>query len=97
MRENDYAGILQEQTIKEVETNKPKYIVWVNVWVSWLKKPNSKKRIWQWMKDYLNINYKIVGVVDILPSGTEYYFDEKAIRYKPRSKFYILILKKVVS
>lgn len=93
MAENEYAKELQELTIEQAEKNTPRFIVLVNIPVSWQGKTNSEQQILTWAQTYLQ-NYRKVGVVDIIPNeqgGTQYIFDERAVNYQPRSSGHILI------
>jgi hypothetical protein len=64
---NPYALSMQKEMTKEIEISKPKYIVAVNVGLSWLSKPKAEKYIFTWIDEYVNKNYKMVALYDILP------------------------------
>lgn len=90
---NAYASQLQEKTIEQAEKNDPKFVVLVNVAVSWQGSEQSDQHIFEWAQQYLQ-GYNRVGVVDIIPDKTQYIFGPEATTYKPRSSGHILIFQK---
>jgi len=67
MENNSYANSMQMEMIKEIEQNKPKFFVFVNIGISWLQRNNSDLTIFTWAEDYIKKHYKIVGFMDISP------------------------------
>jgi len=95
MEPQDYASKMQRDMISEIEEARPKYAVFVNVPYSWLLRPNSDTTIFKWAQRYLDLNYRIVGVVDINPNGhSKTYWDDEARRNKPRSQFNVYVLER---
>ena len=64
---HDYAISMQKEMISEIEANEPKYIVFVNTGLSWLRKEKSEGYIFKWIEDYTNDKYLLVGAVDLSP------------------------------
>lgn len=62
---HDYAISMQKEMISEIEANEPKYIVFVNTGLSWLRKEKSEGYIFKWIEDYTNDKYLLVGAVDL--------------------------------
>jgi hypothetical protein len=86
---------MQEQMIAEIEASKPKYLVFVNVGMSWAIWPQSEKLIFQWYEKYGPAHYDLEGLVDIqIPGKTEYYWDDAARTHSPVANSYIIILKR---
>lgn len=86
MESHPFALEMQKEMIREVETATPKYLVYVNVPTSWLKKSQSNLLVFKWLKSYLIKYYKRVGVIDIISNTkTLYIWGEKAKKYKPLS------------
>jgi hypothetical protein len=71
MERQSNARAMQEEMIRQIEAEKPPYMVVVNVSVSWLVTKDSDMRLLDWYKRYAR-GYEIVGVADILPEGTIY-------------------------
>jgi hypothetical protein len=68
-----YASKMQKEMIGEIETARPRFVVFVDIAASWLVDPRAKRLIFEWAGDYLRKYYDLVGVVDILDmSRTEY-------------------------
>jgi hypothetical protein len=62
---HNYALAMQREMITEVVNNEPKYIVFVNAGLSWLRKEESEGYIFKWIGDYTNDNYLLVGAMDL--------------------------------
>ena len=95
MEQHGYAPTMQSEMIKEIETSRPQYVVFINIPTSWLLKKNSENRIIQWAEKYMNKNYTIVGLIDSMSNNNyKVYWDEEARRNKPLSPFNIFVLKR---
>ena len=94
MEPQPLARQMQEEMIREIESARPQYIVFVNVITSWLPQ-NSERLIFQWMERYLAANYRRVGVADIVAADhTEYRWDSEAEGYQPRSQANLLVFRR---
>ena len=95
MEPHAYASKMQLDMIHEIEKARPKYAVIVDVPVSWLRGPNSDTTIFKWAQRYLDLNYRIVGLVDINPNGnSKAYWDDDARRNRPTSQFNVYVLER---
>jgi 4-amino-4-deoxy-L-arabinose transferase-like glycosyltransferase len=95
MENQPYALKMQGEMIKEIESARPKYLVLVNVYASWLWQAGAEKMIWEWFKIYSQKYYKIVGIVDIISKDTtNYYWDAQAQNVKPHSASFVLVFKR---
>ena len=90
----DFALELQEQMISEIEDAKPEFLVLVNIPTSWLRRADSEKRIFEWYKQHRKEYYRQAGVIEIFQNQTVYRWDDKAAGYRPRSEFWILVLRR---
>ena len=54
---------MQRDMIREIETNRPEYLVYVSHQLSWLFKPGSDRGILDWFKQYSGNGYEIEGFV----------------------------------
>lgn len=96
MEKHDYVLRMQREMIGEIESSRPKFIVMVTINMSWLVRPDSEKLIFHWSEDYLNRNYSLVGVADIVsPDLTIYKWYDDAKDYTVQSKSYVLIYERV--
>ena len=95
MEKQPYALRMQQEMTHEIESAKPKYLIFVNVYTSWLRRPESENLIFEWSNKYISTYYKIVGVVDIVsPDRTNYYWNVEAQNVTPRSPYFVLIYKR---
>ena len=94
MEPQPYAEQMQEEMISEIEAARPEYIVSVNITSSWLKRSNSRLRIFKWANSYIAAGYRLTGVIDIVSADrTEYHWDVETSPYTPRSPHNLLIYK----
>jgi hypothetical protein len=78
------ARTMQEEMIRQIETARPAYVVWVKVPTSWLPQPGSDHTIFEWASRYLPEHYRTSGTIAILgPDRTEYGWDERASEPPP--------------
>jgi hypothetical protein len=95
MEPQPYSEKMQLQMIREIEAARPVYIVDVNVHKSWLKRPSSATKIFEWKKDYLRSGYDTAGIIDIVDSATSrYMWGVEAVGYTPVSKAYLTVFKR---
>jgi hypothetical protein len=74
MEQQRFASQMQRQMIEEVEKNRPGFVVWVWTPMSWRVAASSERLLFQWADQYLNDNYRPVGLVNMPPQApTEYY------------------------
>lgn len=93
MEKHPYALDMQKQMIREIEEAKPKFIIAVNVYTSWLQRPESHDLLFKWFNSYSENYYVPVGLVEIFPNGSEYQW-VKNIDVKPRSKNWAAVLER---
>ncbi len=95
MEQQPYAERMQIQMIREIEEARPKYIVIVNVDMSWLMKKKSIKMVLQWSEQYLANLYDPVGVIDIIGPNTTYYlWENNAAEYTPQTDTFLTVYKR---
>jgi hypothetical protein len=95
MEEQKYALRMQKEMISEIEKARPEYAVVVNVPSSWLLQANSETAIFTWANQYLQNQYTLDGIVDILSEDqTVYRWGDEAIDYQPRSPINLSIYKR---
>ena len=79
-------SMLDAGPIAEVAAAKPRFCVFVWVPTSWLVRPKSDKKIFEWVEGFLRNSYDCVGIADIGPGNhTEYRWGAEAASYKARS------------
>ena len=92
MEKHTYARQMQAEMMQEIEGAQPTFVVVANLSGSWAS-PELSPMLQDWAQDYLNSEYEISGVVDILShEGTVYKWGERG--YHPRSRYHLLIYKR---
>jgi 4-amino-4-deoxy-L-arabinose transferase-like glycosyltransferase len=76
MEPQKYAGQMQEEMIREIERARPKYLISVVMFYSWLWRPGSERLIFTWANEYTAQNYFAAGLVNITPRETDYFFGD---------------------
>ena len=95
MEDHPYAERMQTQMIREIETERPKYVVAVNVDTSWMVRPTSSQKFLDWGDNYVRIFYDLVGVIDIIDANqTRYMWDDRASGYSHVSNRYLTVFKR---
>ena len=95
MEDQKYALRMQKEMVQEIEEAQPKYLVFVNVFGSWMVEEGSVKYIFNWYREYARENFDLVGVVNMLWGvKTEYRWDNEAIHYSPRSINFLYVYKR---
>ena len=94
MEPHPYAVKMQEEMIGEIESASPRFLIFVNVYTSWLTTPSSDRKIFNWFNRYSSF-YHIVGIVDIISSTqTVYRWGTETADYSPRSRSWLIILQR---
>lgn len=92
MEPHSYALQMQEEMIQQIKTAKPKFLIYVNVPTSWVVLSTSEKKILDWSQKYQEKYYRLIGVIDIVPTGqTIYRWDQDAANYHPLSPLWIAV------
>ncbi len=90
-----YTEELKAEVIQQVETEQPRFLVYVQHTGSWL---NINAPLNEWMKNYVSTQgYRPIGVVDIFGNGvpTNYVFGlEQAMQYQLQSQTGVLVFEK---
>lgn len=94
MEVHPYAREMQHEMIRQIETARPKFLVFIKVPSSWLARPVSDQKIIGWFKRYVSQGFELVGVINLLPGGAaEYYWDEQTHTGKFYSSNFIHIFR----
>ena len=90
-----YTGRMQEELIREVETNRPEYLVYVDVAESWGERDRAPQAsaFLAWLREYSNRYYERDGVAEVGDSPT-YVWGDAAKSYVPGSRPAIYVLKR---
>lgn len=87
------ARAMQDDMIRRVEEAKPRYLVVVNVPMSWLANKSSDPRLFEWYEQFQRL-YEVVGIVDIGLDGANYRWDAQALGQQPAGRFSVLVTRR---
>jgi 4-amino-4-deoxy-L-arabinose transferase-like glycosyltransferase len=94
MEKHNLSLDMQKQFIKDIETNNPKYMVFVNIQTSWLNHPDSHQLIFEWTDDYQKRGLlKLVGVVELFKEQSLYYW-EPEVKWPITAKYWIAVFER---
>lgn len=94
MEQQPYASEMQQNMIREIEASKPRYIVFVNIYISWLVKKHSDTTIVKWTNEYLARHYRTVGLMDMISANeTRSYWGKEAAGITPQG-YYVCALER---
>jgi hypothetical protein len=96
MEDQKYALKMQKEMAEEIEKASPKYLILVSNPYSWLVHPESERYILDWVKEYCEDGFSLVGIVDMLPDHpvSVYRWDGEAMNYFPRSPYFLSVYKR---
>lgn len=77
MESHGFAETMQLEMIRSVERERPKFIVQINHPASWLIRGDSQRTLLDWYPAYIQSHYRQIGMFDLTPQFTEYFWDEE--------------------
>jgi len=80
MEDQAYWSTMQQQMMREVEANRPAYVVFVNSSSSWLSRHGSPQVVAfrAWMDQYIAANLEEVGAVELADPESQYFWGAEA-------------------
>ncbi len=88
---------MQDELMRSVEEQKPRFLVYVNLDASWLDTStlsDPRSRIDPWFADYVRKHYVRVGLIDVFASSSDYYWDGEARSRRPNSSQWISVYRR---
>jgi hypothetical protein len=81
MEPQPFASLMQREMIREIETNSPEFVVFVNRDFSWQQQPRSDVTIFKWWDDY-KTNYATVGLIEQdWPNPSQFFWGKDAVAH----------------
>ncbi len=95
MGRQKYTARMRQQMIQEIESARPDYFIYVDVWDSWGYRDAAPQvtAVLSWAHEYMQDHYERTGVVD-LGQSIQYVWGSAAQTYRPRSDKVIYVLKR---
>ena len=95
MERHKFSLTMQVAMIKEMVSQRPAFIVVVSSPTSWLAKEGSYRLIFAWLREYLENNYGIVGIVEQTSLTTTNYIWEQALTdYRVKSPYWLAVYRR---
>ncbi|MGA2854084.1 MAG: glycosyltransferase family 39 protein [Verrucomicrobiota bacterium] len=69
MESQPHAREMQQDMMREIETNRPEYLVYISHVTSWSFQPHSDRAILGWCQEYAGRFYELVGIVHKSSTG----------------------------
>ena len=90
-----YTARMREKMIRELETNRPEYLVYVDFWDSWGDRQGGPElaAFLSRLREFMDQGYERVGVADIGNMASDVWGDA-AKSYQPHSSKVIYVLKR---
>lgn len=79
MDAGDHARRMQHELIGDIEQKRPRYVLYVNVPMSWLRFSGSPRDLFLWFDQYQKEHLKLVGVIELYPDGTVAHWERQAV------------------
>jgi hypothetical protein len=93
METHPFALQMQKEMIAEIESAKPKYLIFANISSSWLERPGSHQLLFKWFLGYQKKHYTLCGFATLFKHKTIYHWAPK-INVKPASPLWIAIFER---
>jgi 4-amino-4-deoxy-L-arabinose transferase-like glycosyltransferase len=95
MEPHKYALAMQQEMIADIEASRPKFLVFVNLFYSWLSRPSSERLVFDWFAHFHQRYYQPVGIADIVADQeTIWRWGEACAGYQPRSNSWVAVLQR---
>jgi hypothetical protein len=81
MEDQPYWSVMQRQMTEEVEANRPAYVVFVNIPISWRIQPSPAPQVaalGAWMDQYLSSGFDEAGMVEVAQRESRYFWGDDA-------------------
>ena len=86
---------MQQEMIQNIETARPKFIVFVYIPESWLMDKKADRSILTWFTNYSKTNYEVAGTIQIMPDGVPiYHWGPDSTAFAPQSNYWIQVFEK---
>ncbi len=93
VEEQKYGTVMQKEMIREVESAKPEFLVFVQMHESWNTRQHADEGIFDWLDAYIRNNYVLEGIAD---GGNHdiYAWGPQAAEYHPRKPEFTLLFRR---
>jgi hypothetical protein len=94
MENHEFAKEMQQGFIADIEKKDPRYILFVNVPFSWLRRSDSHQRLFEWFKDDYRIRkLEMVGVAELLEDKAVYHW-QPHVKWPVDSRYWVAVFER---
>jgi hypothetical protein len=94
MEQHEHALRMQQEMIADIESARPRFIVFVQVSTSWLQRPGSHTEIFRWFAPYSERNYRVVGLAEIVAGGSTLYHWGDDVNWPPATRQWVALMER---
>jgi len=93
VEEQRYGSVMQAEMIREIDSVKPEYFVYILMHESWNTHEHADTRILDWTEAYIKEHYELVGIAD---GGNHdvYRWETQVATYRPRKPEFVLVFRR---
>ncbi|HMP31070.1 MAG TPA: hypothetical protein PKD85_15795, partial [Saprospiraceae bacterium] len=96
MEPHRYARQMQDEMIKEIENNNPKFIIYTTIPTSWLLNEKSNTYIFDWLLPHLSKYYAKVGIIEFTSQNeVKFAWDSEIDNFIATSRTQIQVFKRI--
>jgi hypothetical protein len=87
---------MQDDMIAQLEAARPRFLVLVNVDMSWSRRPGSSLKILDWAARTVDTSYRQIGLVEIVPGEASHaVWGDAAASATPTSRAYVAVFERI--
>lgn len=95
MEPQPFAVRMQDELIAQLESALPRYLVLVNVDMSWSRRPDSSLKILEWAAATVDAGYRQIGLVEMLPGApSRSVWGDAAASATPTSRSFVAVFER---
>lgn len=95
MEPQPFAERMQDDMIAQLEKERPRFLVLVNVDTSWSRRPGSSLKILDWASATVEASYRMIGLVEMRPGEpSRSVWGDAAAGATPRSRAYAAVFER---
>jgi 4-amino-4-deoxy-L-arabinose transferase-like glycosyltransferase len=91
---HSYAKKMQAEMISEIERSAPKLLIYVADPLSWMPRPNTEHRIFDWVLEYWKAHYELVATIDTSGEKEEEADPERVLEKASKNSSIVVVLKR---
>lgn len=95
MEPQPFAARMQDELIAQLEEARPRFLVLVNVDMSWSRRPDSSLKVLDWAAATVDAGYRQIGLVEMIPDGpSRSVWGDAAATATPRAQSFVAVFER---